>query len=234
MPQPPGIAKFRRIRQYSRREAGRLDEARSPLRELWELWEQLMVDDKLKQKGHAEQNLYFRKKDEELLQKLRRRVKLGDLTSALAEKLQIEDPELLNRITDLGVTLETGPALLLAPLVQVAWAEGKVTGREERAVLAIAEERGVAKGSPSHKKLEEWLATRPSDALFTAAVEAIRLGLSVCPEDERNERIKGMVALCRQVAGSSGGLARELGLTDGIQEEERAILEAIAKRLTSA
>jgi len=109
-----------------------------------------MSDDKLRQKGQAEQDLFFRKKDEELLKRLRQRVKLGDLTSALAEKLEIDDPELLKRITGFGVTLETGPAFLLAPLVEVAWAEEEATRHEDAVREARAEhgagdtfERGV-------------------------------------------------------------------------------------------
>jgi len=192
-----------------------------------------MSDDKLKKKAHAEQDQYFRKKDAELLEKLRRRVKLGDLTSTLAEKLQVDDPALLKRIVDFGITQETGPAFLLAPLVQVAWAEGKVTGREQRTILAVAEDRGIKKGSASHTLLLQWLETRPSDELFETAVTAIRVGLSVLPDDERAERIERMVAICRQVASSSGGLARELGLSDGVCQEEKAILEAITAKLTT-
>lgn len=191
-----------------------------------------MSDDKLKQKGQAEQDLYFRKQDDELLRKIRLRAKLGDVSTALAEKLQIDDPALLKRITDHGVTLETGPAFLVAPLVQVAWAEGTVTARERRLVLGVAEQRGVAKGSPSHKLLEQWLDERPSDDLFATAVDAIKAGLAVLPERERAQRIEEIVALCRQVAASSGGLARELGLSSGVDDQERAILQAITKRLT--
>jgi hypothetical protein len=192
-----------------------------------------MGEDKLKQKGRAEQDQYFRKKDAELLEKLRRKAKLGDLAGTLADKLAIDDPGLLERITGLGVSLETGPALLLAPLVQVAWAEGKVTARERNAVLAIAVERGLAKGSPSHELLERWLDKRPSDAVFSTAVETIRLGISVLPADERAQRIEAMTALCLKVAASSGGLARELGLSSGVCEEEQAVLDEITKRLTA-
>jgi hypothetical protein len=192
-----------------------------------------MVDDKLKRKAQGEQEQYFRKKDAELLAKIRRRVKLGDLTSTLAEKLEIDDPALLERIMALGITLETGPAFLVAPLVQVAWAEGKVTPREKRAVLAAATERGIAKESPSYVLVEKWLDERPPDELFAAAVDAIKSGLSVLPEAERAERIREITALCRQIAATSGGLARELGLSSGIDSDEQAILDAVTKRLTS-
>jgi len=191
-----------------------------------------MSDDKLKQKGHAEENQYFHKQDQELLHKLRQRAKPGDLTFALAEKLALDDPDLLKRIMDQGITQETGPAFLMAPLVQVAWAEGKVTHKEKRAVLAIAEQNGIAKTSPSHELLEQWLETRPPLSLFSTSIEAIRVGLSVLSADERAQRIESIMAMCRQVAATSGGLARELGLSSGIDQEEKATLDAITKLLT--
>jgi hypothetical protein len=192
-----------------------------------------MSDDKLRQKAHGDQEQYFRKQDEELLKNLRQRSKLGDLTNALAEKLQIDDPGLLKRVMDLGVTLETGPAFLLAPLVQVAWAEGKVTAREKRVILGIAEQRGIARGSQVYALVEQWLEKRPSDEFFATAIEAVRVGLSVLPPEERAARIEEIVGICREVAASSGGLARELGLSSGIDEQEKAILEAITKKLTA-
>ncbi len=192
-----------------------------------------MSDDKLRQKARAEEDQFFRKHDAELLAKLRQRAKLADLTHALAEKLRIDDPGLLARITALGVTLDTGPAFLLAPLVQIAWAEGFVTHKEKREVLSIAEQRGIAQGSVCYALLEEWLDKRPSDAFFAAAVEAIKTGLAVLPEAERRKRVEQIVTLCQRVAATSGGLARALGLSGGIEVAEQAVLDAIAERLGS-
>jgi hypothetical protein len=68
---------------------------------------------------------YFRKENEKLLEKLRQDAKLDDIAVALAEKLQVDNQELLGRVRELGITLETAPALFVTPLVQVAWAEGR-------------------------------------------------------------------------------------------------------------
>jgi len=187
--------------------------------------------DIFKERERSLEEEYFRKHDAKLIEKLRERGKLAEITEALAVKLQIDDPALLRRIMDLGVTLDTGAAFLLAPLVQVAWAEGGVTDRERETVLRIATERGVDASSPAYTQLQEWLRKRPADAIFDAAVEAIKTGLSVLTPAERADRIKRIVDGCREVASASGGLGRLLGLGTGVSGEEESILDTIAATL---
>ena len=89
--------------------------------------------DIFKDRGRSFEEEYFRKHDAQLIEKLRERGKVEEIVEALAVKLQIDDPALLRRIMALGVTLDTGLAFLLAPLVErSAWAEGGVTDRERR------------------------------------------------------------------------------------------------------
>jgi hypothetical protein len=149
----------------------------------------------------------------------------------LAEQLQVDNPELLRRVIALGVKLDTGPAFLLAPLVQVAWAEGKVTDRERDTVLRLAAARGVEAGTPAHSQLLKWLKERPSDALFDTAMEVIRSGLTLLPPEQREERLKRIVHACHEVAEASGGLAKVLGLGSGVSGKEEGLLEAIATTL---
>ena len=73
---------------------------------------------------------YFRQQDAMLVQKLRQEAELDEIAKALAEKLEVDNPELLLRVRELGITVDTAPALFLAPLVQVAWAEGGVSDAE--------------------------------------------------------------------------------------------------------
>jgi len=190
--------------------------------------------DILREKERGEEAQYFRRKDQELLQKLREKAHLDELANMLGQKLQVDDPVLLKRIVADGVTLETGAAFLLAPLVQIAWAEGKVSPEERAMILKIARERGIEDGTPAHAKLLEWLAHRPTDALFEASQSAIKLGISVMPEPERAERIESIVSACRRVAAVSGGskLARLFGLASGVTHEEEIVLAAITAKLT--
>jgi len=189
-----------------------------------------MDKDAFKERGRSLEEEYFKKHEAKLIAKLRERGRLEDIAEALAVKLKIDNPALLKRIMALGVTMDTAPAFLLAPLVQVAWGEGAVTARERATVLGLAEERGVAKASPAHAQLEAWMRDRPVDALFDAAIEAIKTGFSVLTPDEQAERIKRVVDACRQVAEASGGLARLVGL-GGVSSEEEALLDGIATTL---
>jgi hypothetical protein len=189
-----------------------------------------MSPDIFKERERSFEDEYFRKHEAKLIAKLRERGRLEEISEALAMKLQIDSPDLLRRIMALGVTVETGPAFLLAPLVQVAWAEGEVTDRERATVLRLAKERGMEPMSPAYVQLDAWLSQRPMDALFAAAIEAIKSGLSVLTAEERADRIRRIVDACRQVADASGGLARLVGL-GGVSDEEEALLDGIAATL---
>lgn len=175
---------------------------------------------------------YFRKENEKLLEKLRQGAKLDDIAKALADKLQVDNQDLLGRVRDLGVTLETAPALFLTPLVQVAWAEGSVGNREREAVLRLARERDVQEDSPAYAQLVEWLKVRPSDALFDAGLEVIKYGFAVLPPKEMEERIVRLIDACHDVAAASGTeLARLLGLGDGVSRVEAHMLDEFNARL---
>jgi actin-like ATPase involved in cell morphogenesis len=187
--------------------------------------------DIFKERGRSLEEEYFRKHEAKLVAKLRERGKLEEIAEALAVKLGTDDPELLRRIMALGVTVDTGAAFLLAPLVQVAWAEGKVTDRERDSVLRVAVERGIATTSPAYAQLQEWLRARPADELFDAAIQTIKAGLSVLPPEERAERVKRIVEACRQVAAASGGLSRVLGVGTGVSGEEESLLDSIGATL---
>ena len=180
----------------------------------------------------AMEDNFFRQEDAKLLAKLRQNAGLDEITVVLAQKLQVDNPELLSRVRELGITVDTAPAFYLAPLVQVAWADGAVSRKEHDTVLRLARRRDIAENSPAYVQLEEWLRVRPSDELFDAAVEVIKQGFSVLPLKERQERIKRVVDACHEVASASGkGLATLLALGNTVLSSEEATLDAINAKL---
>ena len=185
----------------------------------------------------AMEDSYFRQEDAKLLKKLQDKAQLDEIGLALGEKLQVDNPDLLMRVKEAGVSLDTAPALFLAPLVQVAWAGGSVTKPEHHAVLRLARGRGIDPASPAYAQLEEWLKHRPDDSLFDTAVEVIKYGFSVLPPDEREQRIMTVVDACHEVAEASGstlgfvlGLKNVMGIKN-VDESEASMLDLIATRL---
>lgn len=185
----------------------------------------------------AMEETYFRQEDARLLKKLQEKAQLDDIALALGEKLQVDNPDLLMRVREAGVSLDTAPALFLAPLVQVAWAGGGVSKAEHHAVLRLARGRGVDPASPAYAQIEEWLKHRPDDSLFETAVEVIKYGFSVLPPDEREKRITSVVDACHEVAEASGstlglvlGFKNVMGLSS-VDESEADMLDLIASTL---
>ena len=190
-----------------------------------------MAKDLFRDRGRAEEGVYFRQRDANLVAKLRQKAQLSEIAHALAEKLHADEPELLERIQKLGVTLDTGSAFILAPLVEVAWVDGDVSDAERDTILRIAKQRGVAPGSADYRQLLDWLTHRPSDEVFRTAIEAIRIGLSVLPPDESEQRIATIIKGCEDVAQAAAWFEELLWL-DGVSPAESAVIGAIRRHLS--
>jgi len=181
---------------------------------------------------HALEANYFRQQDARLIERLRKNAKLDDIAAALADKLQVDNPDLLLKAREAGITADTAPAFFLAPLVQVAWAEGSPGEAERRSVLRQAEERGIESSSAAYAQLEQWLANRPSNELFELSIEVLRSGFSVLPRAERVERIDRLVEACRKVAFAAGrGLAPLLGVGKTVSRAEADAVGTIEAEL---
>ena len=185
-----------------------------------------------KDREQAMEANYFRQQDARLVEKLRQEAQLDDIAQELAAKLELDNPELLLKVRELGVTGDTAPAFFVAPLVQVAWAEGSVTKQEHETVLRLARQRGIEDHSPAYAQLVDWLRNRPADALFDTATEVLRYGFGVLPPKERDERIKRVVDACHEVAAASGGgLISLLGLGTAVSTTEASMLETMTRTL---
>ena len=190
-----------------------------------------MPRDAFHDREQAAEAAYFGERDAALIEKIRASAKLSEIAHAMGDKLRVDDPALLDRIAKLGVTRDTAAAFLLAPLVEIAWADGHVSQGEQDAVVRMAVARGVAADSPDMAQLLQWLKVEPPHALYESALDAIKLGLSVLPPDEAEQRATAMVAACRQVAQTPGGLERLISIHGITTPRERSTLAEIRMRL---
>ena len=192
-----------------------------------------MPHDSFRDRERAEEAAYFGRQDALLIEKIRSRAKLSEIAHAMGDKLRVDDPALLDRIAKLGVTRDTAAAFLLAPLVEIAWADGHVSEAERDVIVKMATSRGVAADSPDMAQLLQWLKEQPSHDLFAAALDTLKLGLSILPLEEARQRAAAMVDTCRSVAQAAGGLERLLSLRSAITPHERSVLAEIRARLAA-
>jgi tellurite resistance protein len=170
---------------------------------------------------------YFHKQDQELIQKLRRASAAEKARRDLDAVTGLHDPELLKEVELLGFTAETASLLPLIPVLEVAWAEGSVTAAERALILDIARHRGIVPESPAGHQLATWLAHAPAPSVFTRALRLIKAMLAAGPAEGGTLTADDLVKYCESIAHASGGI---LGI-GAVSAEERAALEEIETAL---
>lgn len=178
-----------------------------------------------KKRTHEED--YFRKQDQELIDKMRRAAAAAQSRQELGDKTGLHDPELLNDLEALGFAPDTVALLPLVPLVQVAWAEGGVSGAERSQIVALARARGILEGSAADIQLSDWLSSRPREHVFTGATRLIRAMLAAGSSETHDLTADDLVKYCESIAAASGGV---LGIGK-VSAEERSALAQIAAQL---
>lgn len=189
-----------------------------------------MSNEFLGDRKKALEDSFFAKENAKLLTRLREERKKKEAREGLEEMSGIDDPELLDKLASLGLEPDTWTALSLVPLVEVAWADGRMDAKEREAVLAAAEAGGIISGSPSWLLLEDWLSRRPDGRLLEAWGEYT---VAICAElrPPAREALKSeILGRARRVAEATGGI---LGLGNRIGPEEETMLRELEKAFGS-
>ena len=137
----------------------------------------------------------------------------------------------LDQLVDLDIEPVTWTAISLIPLVEVAWADGRMDEKERRAVLAAAEANGVFVDSPSYALLQSWLERRPDGRLFQTWGEYIVHLCSKLGEPEKQRLKAEILGRARSVAEATGGI---LGMGNKVSPEEAVILSELEERPSTA
>lgn len=170
---------------------------------------------------------YFRRQDRELIERMRKASEAAQARQELETQTGIHDPEMLQQLQDLCFTPGTISLLPLVPVLQVAWAEGGISGGERSAIVALARSRGIAAGSEADAQLTAWLDQRPSADTFRRATRLIAAMVDHPGEGVQDVTADDLLKYCEQIAQASGGI---FGI-GSVSAEERAALEQIANQL---
>jgi hypothetical protein len=154
----------------------------------------------------AQEDEYFRNRDQELIEQAQLHAQDEAQLRDLAEATGVTDGDLLQILQTLGYTPETVTLLHVVPLLQVAWADGNVSGPEREVIIGAARSRGVVAGSPANLKLSEWLIHPPPDVLCDGTLHVLGSLTKSRPAGEREAVERGLLSSCATVASASGGV----------------------------
>ncbi len=188
-----------------------------------------MVD--LAERGRKSEDDYFRRKEHELIEKLRAKAEAEAHRKGLAEAIGLENEQILDVLRDMGFDRATVVVLFLIPLLQVAWSDGGIADRERALLLEAARAHGVTEGTPAHAKLSEWLAAPPPPQLVERALQVIRDLMAFQSAGARQHTTDRLLNACERIASASGGF---LGLGSKISPDEAAVMKRVASEIERA
>ncbi|PYM24330.1 MAG: hypothetical protein DMD78_09185 [Candidatus Rokuibacteriota bacterium] len=138
----------------------------------------------LRDRGRSLENEFFRREDQRLIARLAELKAAVANREALAKASGISNPAVLDKLLELGIRAETVAALSLVPLVEVAWADGKLDPKERQAILDHLPNAGIAAGSTAHGLLQAWLERPPDRKLLDAWTQLVKgISAQVTPDE---------------------------------------------------
>lgn len=184
--------------------------------------------DAFAQREHWLEEEYFRKRNQELLDKIHQQQALEAEREHMAVMIGVHDQVALDELQKLGFHEDTLQLLHIVPLIQVAWAEGSIAEYERDRILQFAFIQGIAPGSTAFQQLTSWLSEKPSEHFFESALHAISIVFEALPPEQRELSRKNLINYCNQIAASVG---RRLLVLPEVPKEERMIIAHIAEEI---
>lgn len=172
---------------------------------------------------------YFRRRDQELIERQQRLAEAAAERRLIAQAIGVDHDEIVLDLQMAGYSADTIVLLELAPSVQVAWADGRVSTHERELLLQIAAREHVAQNSPAYVQLDMWLSRPPSDHLFGTSLRALRDTLDSLQPDVRASLRRKLISDCAAIATASGGL---LSRGHYMSNEEQRVIERIVGELS--
>jgi len=179
----------------------------------------------LARRGRSLKDSFYVQQDRALIERLREMQEMEENIKNLAEVSGIKDEAVLKKLVALNIHAETVASLAMAPLVEVAWADGEID-KQERDALLKATASGQMFSRIDRSLLEQWLTHKPKPELLAAWEQYTRELCKILSEPERRALQQQIMSRAEAVAEAAGGF---LGLTSKISADERVVLERMAR-----
>jgi hypothetical protein len=167
----------------------------------------------------ANEEEYFHRQNMDLAQKLK--------AKRAFEALGVSDTELQTRLTQIGYDADTARVIFLIPLLEVAWADGRVEEEESSEILNFVHQLGIEPASKASTLVSKWLKALPNDALFENGKEYLAPFVKTYRKAGK-DLAASILEACEHIADASHGI---FGFFPGVSSVESDILKKIAERV---
>ena len=183
------------------------------------------MSDSLHERGRALEDLFFKNRDQQLLDAMREKMEATDGRAELKSTSGIDDDSVIDALIAVGVNAKTIATVGLIPLIAVAWADSKMESNEVAAVLKATAASGISADSESYSVIDGWLKEQPPADLLDTWKQYVA-ALKGVLNDAQIERMKVLVlARATTVAEAAGGF---LGVGNKVSDVEENVIADLA------
>ena len=183
-----------------------------------------MSTDVFEKRRKALESVFFANRDRALLEKISVMLEKEHPRETLKKLTGIQDEKAIDTLVALHVNHDTLAAFALYPLVEIAWADGRVDEKEREAFFTAAAELGIGPETPGHEALRDFLKETPREEARKAWLAwATQLNKRL-DAMERTKVREALLKRARAVAEAGRGF---LGLGKGISPGEQWVLDRI-------
>src|SRR5438552_13960257 len=161
--------------------------------------------DPFKQREIALEEAFFKQRDQQLMAKMRAELAALEEQQKVAHVTGLVEEHVLASLVHAGVRAETLAAMMLVPLVEVAWCDGAVAEEERDAVLNAAVAEGIHPDSAAYALLKHWLDERPDAKILAAWKEYVHELSRLMSKESIAALKKNTINRATRVAAAAGG-----------------------------
>ena len=183
------------------------------------------MSDILDDRRRALEEQFFKEQNDALVKKMKEAAQHKATAESVQAQTGIRNPQVLEALAAMNIGPTAATVLSMLPLVEVAWADGKVDDKERKVVLEQAANLGVKADSEAGLYLTHWLDAKPSvqtrELWHAYVTELVKVMQPNAKELLKNE----VLGRARLVAEASGGF---LGYGFTVSSAEKSVLDALA------
>lgn len=183
------------------------------------------LNDPIHEHGKHLEDLFFKRQDAKLLEKIRSDREAQKLHDHLASATGIDNADVIDALLKVGVTAESMTSLAMIPLVAVAWADKTMEDGEVDAILSAANSCGIPKDTGSYELLNSWLKEQPEAALLESWKKYVSAVLEKVDSQTASQLKTSVLDRAIEVAEAAGGF---LGLGNKVSPVEQQVIEDLA------
>lgn len=172
------------------------------------------------------EDAFFAANDQKLIAQLQILKQLEENIESLSKVSGITNKSVLKKLVELNIRPETIAAISMVPVVEIAWADGKLDEKEKNAILGFSEQHFASKNEITRDLLIEWLNHKPPKEMLEAWLHYIKGLCENLSAEEKKSFKESFMSQAHSIAEASGGF---LGLGNKISKEEASVLKNLEK-----